>query len=95
MYSTPEADFIYRVYPGLEEQRRQAPAFFRDTDFNLHFRSFYFNRQRADDTYAEAWALGGWIDYSSGWLADMFAIGAGTTCPSRPTRPMIDRAASY
>jgi outer membrane porin, OprD family len=76
VYSTPEADFIYRVYPGLEEQRRQAPAFFRDTDFNLHFRSFYFNRQKADDTYSEAWALGGWIDYSSGWLADIFAIGS-------------------
>jgi hypothetical protein len=67
---TPETGVAERLYPELGEKRREWAPFFRDTDFNLHFRSFYFNRQKADDTYSEAWALGGWIDYSSGWLAE-------------------------
>jgi len=73
---TPETGVAEALYPKLGEKRRELPPFFRDTDFNLHFRSFYFNQQKADDTYSEAWALGGWIDYSSGWLADIFAIGS-------------------
>jgi outer membrane porin, OprD family len=64
------------LYPEVQEQKRQLPAFFRDTDLNLHFRTFYFNRQKSDDTFSEAWAIGGWLDYTSGWLADTFAIGA-------------------
>ncbi len=51
------------------------PPFFRDTDLNVRFRSFYFNRQKDDDTASETWAIGGWIQYASGWLLDTFAMG--------------------
>jgi outer membrane porin, OprD family len=64
------------AFPELSKKKAELPAFFRDTDLNLHFRSFYLNRQRADDTFNEAWALGGWLDYKSGYLLDTFQIGA-------------------
>jgi hypothetical protein len=44
------------------------PAFIRDTDLNLHFRTFYFDRINPDDSVNEAWAIGGWLEYRSGWL---------------------------
>ena len=72
----PETGLLERVYPQLTEQRRRLPAFFADTQFQLHFRSFYFNRENDDDTASEAWTLGGWVRYESGWLLDTFAIGA-------------------
>jgi hypothetical protein len=31
---------------------------------------------QSDTTASEAWALGGWLDYKSGWLADVFRLGA-------------------
>ena len=63
------------LFPQVQEKKRELPAFFRDTDLNVHFRTFYFNRQNSDDTASEAWAIGGWLDYTSGWAADIFAIG--------------------
>jgi hypothetical protein len=72
----PPPDVMGRIFPEFDSTRRTWPAFFRDSDVKLHFRSFYFNRQKSDDTYSEAWAIGGWLDYTSGWLLDTFAIGA-------------------
>ena len=75
--SSPTRDHLLDLaFPELAEKKAELPAFFRDTDLNLHFRSFYLNRQRANDTFNEAWALGGWLEYKSGWLADIFSIGA-------------------
>ena len=74
---SPTRDHLLDLaFPELAKKKAELPAFFRDTDLNLHFRSFYLNRQRADDTFNEAWALGGWLEYKSGWLADIFSIGA-------------------
>src|SRR5262249_665927 len=39
-------------------------------------RIFYFGRKNTDDTENEAWAIGGWLEYRSGWLYDTLAIGA-------------------
>ena len=72
----PETGLLERVYPQLTEQRRRLPAFFGDTQLQLHFRSFYFNRENDNDTANEAWTLGGWVRYQSGWLLDTFAMGA-------------------
>ena len=52
------------------------PPFLGDTDLKVHFRSYYFNRTNPNDTVNEAYALGGWISYQSGWLFDTFAMGA-------------------
>ena len=60
----------------LEEGLENLPPFIRDTDLNLRFRTFYFDRENPNETQNEAWAIGGWLEYRSGWLADTFAIGA-------------------
>jgi hypothetical protein len=72
----PQTGILETGYPALREEMSKLPPFLRDTDLNVHFRSFYFNRQNDNDTASEAWALGGWLQYASGWLADIFAIGS-------------------
>ena len=67
---------LRRYLPGLQQGMEKLPAFIRDTDLNLHFRTFYFDRINPDDSVNEAWAIGGWLEYRSGWLWDMFAMGA-------------------
>src|SRR5262245_46821896 len=71
--------------PGVSEEMQKWPAFFRDLVLNLHFRSYYFNRDiprrpappGGPDTFnQEAWALGGWLGLQSGWLLDTFRLGA-------------------
>ena len=62
-------------------------------DLNVRLRSFYFNRQNPDDTASEAWAPGGWVDLTSGWLLDTFALGA-TYYTSFPAYAPEDRAGS-
>jgi len=57
-------------------QKSNLPPFVRDTNLTVHFRTYYFNRTKPDDTINEAWAFGGWLTYESGWLLDTFAMGA-------------------
>jgi hypothetical protein len=59
-----------------EIEKSTLPPFLKDTDVKVHFRTFYFNREKPDDTENEAWAFGGWISYRSGWLLDTFSMGA-------------------
>ena len=63
----PDA-LLRRAFPDLEAGLSELPPFIRDTDFNLHFRTFYFGRENTDDSENEAWAIGGWL-VSSGGLA--------------------------
>jgi hypothetical protein len=42
----------------------------------VRFRTFYFNRQNENNLDNEAWAIGGWVQYASGWLFDTLAMGA-------------------
>jgi hypothetical protein len=72
----PQSGLLEAAFPPLRENMAQLPPFLRDTDLNVRFRTFYFNRQNDDDTASEAWALGGWIQYASGWLLDTFAVGS-------------------
>jgi hypothetical protein len=72
---TPDA-LLRRAFPDLEAGLRELPPFIRDTDLNLYFRTFYFGRVNPDDSENEAWAIGGWLEYKSGWLYDTLAIGA-------------------
>jgi outer membrane porin, OprD family len=49
----------------------------KDSEVTLHLRSYYFNRDRpAPSGDSEAWALGGWLGYQSGWIADFLRVGA-------------------
>jgi hypothetical protein len=86
----PQTGLLETSFPRLREGMSTLSPFLRDTDLNVHFRSFYFNRQNDDDTASEAWALGGWVQYASGWLLDTFAIGA-TYYTSLPAYAPDDR----
>ena len=73
----PPAPPIERLFAPAREAMKDLPPFLRDTDLKLHWRSYYFNRENPEDgTENEAWAFGGWISYRSGWLFDVFGLGA-------------------
>jgi hypothetical protein len=76
---------IERLFAPAKEAMKDLPPFFRDTDLKIHFRSYYFNRENPNGNKRElavlgnkneAWAFGGWAAYKSGWLLDVFGIGA-------------------
>jgi outer membrane OprD family porin len=81
---------IERLFLPVKEQMKDLTPFLRDTDLKVHFRSFYFNREKPDDTNNEAWAFGGWISYTSGLLLDTFSMGA-TLYGSAPLYAPDDR----
>ena len=64
-----------RFFPWLKEQLKDTPPFFRDTKLNLNLRTYYFYRDKYDDSESEAWALGGALSYQSGWFLDHFGVG--------------------
>jgi hypothetical protein len=72
----PPAPPIERLFAPVRESLKDLPPFFRDTDLLLHFRSYEFDRQNPEGTDNNAWAFGGWASYRSGWLFDVFGIGA-------------------
>ena len=63
------------IFPWLKEQLKDTPAFFRDTKVDLNLRSYYFKRDKFDDSVSAAWAMGGALAYQSGWLLDRLKIG--------------------
>ena len=72
----PPGPRLERLFAPLKEELASLPPFLRDTDLSAHFRIYYFNQLKPDDTRLEALAGGGWIKYQSGWLLDTFAMGA-------------------
>jgi outer membrane porin, OprD family len=76
--SPPPRPPLNRVFDPLDKMLVESslPAFLKDTDLRVHFRTYYFNRNNPDDSKNEALATGGWISYQSGWLANTFAMGA-------------------
>ena len=52
-----------------------ADALGRDSEVNLHFRTYYFDRINPGDVTNAAWAIGGWVGYQSGWMADLLRVG--------------------
>ena len=59
--------------PAKPEERS---PFIHDSKFSAQLRTFYFNRDKYDPSRSEAWAIGGWIGFKSGYLADVFRVGA-------------------
>ncbi len=79
-----------RVTDWLKNQLECAPPFVRDSKLNLHIRSAYFFEEPFDNRYKEAWALGGWLEYESGWLFDRLGL-ASTVYTSQPLYAPDDR----
>jgi hypothetical protein len=67
---------IPRFFPWLKEQLKDTPAFFRDTKLNVNLRTYFFDRDKFDNSRSEAWALGGSLSYQSGWFLDRFSVGS-------------------
>ncbi len=65
------------LFPNLKEWLEEQAPFLRDSHATLKSRTYYFDRDRADGTRSEAWAIGGAIDYATGWYRDMFSLGLG------------------
>ena len=63
------------LVPPPAKPEEKSP-FIHDSKFSGQLRTFYFDRKKFDDSYSEAWTLGGSIAYQSGYLADLFRIGA-------------------
>ena len=72
----PPGPPLERLFAPVKEAMKDLPPFLRDTDLKIHFRTYYFNRTNPNGTENEAWAFGGWLAYRSGWLFDMFGVGA-------------------
>lgn len=64
---------------SLEDFRavvRDQPPFLRDGRLRLHLRTDWFRRDVVGGRNREAWALGGNLAYTSGWLAERVQLGA-------------------
>jgi hypothetical protein len=68
--------FLPTWFPGMTAGMQEMLPFLRDTQLLLHFRTFYRNNEASPGTFQEAWAAGGLLAYRSGWLAEVFSVGA-------------------
>ncbi|MBE0626178.1 MAG: outer membrane porin, OprD family [Burkholderiales bacterium] len=75
--------------PVAKPPAEQSP-FMRDSRFGGVVRTYYFNRDKFDSSRSVAWALGGWLNYRSGYLADLLRLGA-TVYTSQPLYAPDDR----
>ena len=71
-FRRPVREFFQWVKTNLED----TDPFFRDTNLNLHLRTYYLYKQSTSNTIQQSWAAGGWLEYKSGWWLDTARIGA-------------------
>ncbi len=74
---------VYSRFPRLNRAIASLPPFLRDTDLRFNARTYYWDHWRDDKSQGRAWAIGGALDYRSGWLFDALRIGA-TVYTSQP-----------
>ena len=89
----PPAPPIERLFAPLKKAMKDLPPFLRDTDLGLHFRTYHFDRENPNGTENEASTFGGWARYRSGWLFNVFGIGA-TFYGSTPLHAPADKDGS-
>jgi hypothetical protein len=85
-----EAEKRTTIRDYLHEWMEKQTPFIRDTKLSLHLRTYYLYRDKFDDSLTEAWAIGGWLDYKSGYLWERFGIGA-SVYTSQPLHAPGDR----
>jgi hypothetical protein len=67
-------DYAFREKPlserfllkGLKERLKDLPPFWRDTRVDFHSRTYAFDRRNSSTDKAEAWTVGGQVEYESG-----------------------------
>lgn len=60
----------------LKEHLKDLPPVIRDATLEVKPRTYYLYRNNYDNSKNEAWALGGGLEFKSGYLLDHFAVGA-------------------
>ena len=90
----PPGPPLEALFLPVREQVATLPPFLGDMDLKVHFRTYYFNRNKPDDTKNEALTTGGWISFRTGWLLDTFAMGA-TLYGSAPLYAPDDRDGTF
>ncbi len=66
----------------------------RDSKVALQLRTYYYDKLNpAPKNANQAWAIGGWLDYQSGWLGDVFRYGL-TAYTSQPLWAPADASGS-
>ncbi|MHB8068940.1 MAG: OprD family outer membrane porin [Desulfobaccales bacterium] len=60
----------------LKEQLKDLPPVIRDATLEVKPRTYYLYRNNYDNSKNEAWALGGALEFKSGYLWDHVAVGA-------------------
>src|SRR5256714_9217692 len=70
----------------LEKRRAALEA----TQFVINFRTFYFDRSDFTGAEKQAWAIGGWVGFKTGYFLDHIAFGA-TLYTSNPIYAPDDR----
>jgi outer membrane porin, OprD family len=63
------------LVPTPVEPEKKSP-FFDDAKISAQARTYYFFRDKYDESISEAWAIGGSVTYTSGYLADRIRVGA-------------------
>ncbi len=69
-------DRIFEKEPPREEPAKPTHPFFKDQRLDLNLRTYYKYNDKVDNSLSEAWALGGALNYKSGYLLDHFSVGA-------------------
>ena len=63
------------MFPRFREYIKKLPPFFSDTQLDVNFRTYYFDRTNEDGSENTAWTVGRSISYESGKLYDLFSLG--------------------
>ncbi|MBW2287705.1 MAG: OprD family outer membrane porin [Deltaproteobacteria bacterium] len=63
-------------FPRLSRAIAALPPFLRDTELSFSGRTYYWDHWRSDNTRGTAWAMGGALEYHSGFLFERFRVGA-------------------
>jgi outer membrane porin, OprD family len=72
----PDLPWLRAWFPELRQRVDTLPPFLRDSKFNVHLRTYYFNRENPNESKNEAWSIGFWPIFESGWAFDTFQVGA-------------------
>jgi hypothetical protein len=72
----PAEPWVRARFPELRRWVDTLPPFLRDTKLSVHLRTYYFDRENPDESRNEAWTIGLWPIYESGWAFETFQVGA-------------------
>ena len=60
--------------PDAESMKPPKDSALSNTTYDLHLRTFYFDRDKFDDSESQAWAAGGWIGMKTGYFGNRVAV---------------------